>query len=198
MLNDLASSAPCEGAVQKRWRTLMGDVARVEWAKAIVDAAAAESMTNPVVLGPAMLADTTVIPAVDFDDAVVDARLTCGLLPALDRVTLRQRLDQGSTAAAAPVREAMFFGVWGRTSLTSLSRLGGYGMPVLLSSPQASLDPIGLAECDWRGIGVATTNSNGAIHWHLAPAQARKDGRTNMRFEQLLDLALVSDSRQGR
>lgn len=197
VLYDLASSAPCEGAAQQRWRTLVGDATRVAWAQAIVDAAAAESMTDPVVLGPATLADTTVIPAVDFNDAVVDARLRGGLLPALDRLTLRQRLDHGGTAAAAPVREAMFFGVWGRTSLTSMSRLGGYGMPVLLSSAQASLDPIGLAECDWRGIGVATTDTNGALQWHLAPAQARKDGRTNMRFEQLLDLALVNDSRRG-
>lgn len=194
VLNDLASGGPCERATQRRWRKLVGDATRVTWAQATVVAAAAESMTDPVMLGPATLADTTVALAVDFDDAVVDARLRCGLLPALDRVSLRQRLDHGGTAAAAPVREAMFFGVWGRTSLTSMSRLGGYGMPVLLSSAQARLDPIGLAECDWRGIGVATTDGNGALQWQLPPMPARKDGRTNLRFEQLFDLALANAS----
>lgn len=193
MLNDLASDSPCERA-QQRWRKLVGDVTRIAWVQATVAAAAAESMADPVMLGPATLADTMVVLAVDLDEAVVNARLRCGLLPALDRVTLRQRLDHGGTAAAAPVREAMFFGVWGRTSLTSMSRLGGYGMPVLLSSAHTGLDPIGLSECDWRGIGVATTDGNGALQWQLPPVRARKGGRTNMRFEQLLDLALVNAS----
>ena len=194
VLSDLASGAPCERAAQQRWRKLVGDATSVAWAQATVVAAVAETMIDPSMLGPATLADTTVVTAVDFDDAVIDARLRFGLLPALDRATLRERLDGGGTAAAAPVREAMFFGIWGRTSLTSMSRLGGYGMPVLLSPAHADLDLLALAECDWRGIGVATTDDAGALHWNLPPVPARKNGLTNMRFEQLLDLALLTAS----
>ena len=193
VLSDLASGAPCERTAQQRWRKLGGDATSVEWAQAAVAAAAAATMVAASLLGPATLADTTVVTAVDFDDAVIDARLRIGLPPALDRATLRERLDGGGTAAAAPVRDAMFFGIWGRTSLTSMSRLGGYGMPVLLSPAHADMDPLALAECDWRGIGIATTDGTGALQWKLPPVPARRRGVTNMRFEQLLDLALLTD-----
>lgn len=192
VLSDLASGAPCERAAQQRWQTLVGDATRVAWAQAAVAGLAAETMIDASILGPATIADTTVVTAVDFDDAVIDARLRTGLLPALDRATLRERLDGGGTAAAAPVRDAMFFGIWGRTSLTSMSRLGGYGMPVLLSPAHADMDPLALAECDWRGIGVAAADGAGAFQWKLRPVPARRNGLTNMRFEQLLDLALLT------
>jgi hypothetical protein len=192
VLSDLASGAPCERAAQQRWQQLVGDATSVAWAEAAVAGLVAETMIDASILGPATIADTTVVTAVDFDDAVIDARLRTGLLPALDRATLRERLDGGGTAAVAPVRDAMFFGIWRRTSLTSMSRLGGYGMPVLLSPAHADMDPLALAECDWRGIGVATADGAGAFQWKLPPAPPRRNGLTNMRFEQLLDLALLS------
>lgn len=52
------------------------------------------------------------------------------------------------------------------------------------------VDPLELAECDWRGVGLATTGPCGEIEWLVASTFRHPGESTTMRYEQLLDLAL--------
>lgn len=139
------------------------------------------------------MADATVTAAAVFNDEIVRARTLAGLGPALNRQTLRDRLDMGGLPAASPLTAAVFVGWWGSTSLTSMSRLGGYGQTILLTD-STHLDPLALAECDWRGIGVASMTSDRlvegerAVEWLVRPATPSASDTTNLRFEQLLEL----------
>lgn len=151
---------------------------------------------SPRDLGPAMFADTIVVPIVVFDEAVVERRAAEGLAPALDRLTLHARLDHAGWEARSPIVSVMFAGLWGRTDLTSLTRLGGYGQVVMLISPTQVISPIDLAECDWRGVGIFTPSTQRAMDgatascgWLLEPERPAPHRVTNMRYEQLVDLA---------
>lgn len=141
-------------------------------------------------LRPTTVAGTVVAPIVELNEIVVKARARAGHAPALDRLSLRERLEAGGVGAASPVLDVAFVGVWGRANLTSMARLGGYGRAVLMIAPGDIVDPLELAECDWRGIGVATTGTCGEIEWLVAPTFRYPGESTTMRYEQLLDLAL--------
>jgi len=156
--------------------------------------------TGPRDLGPALLADTTVVPIAVFDREVLELREAEGLEPALDRLTLHTRLELDGWEARSPVESVMFLGLLGRTGLTSLARLGGYGQVTLLSSQTQGISTVDLAECDWRGIGVFVPSAQRATDgvtarggWLLQPERAERQRLTNLRYEQLVDLACRRD-----
>jgi len=187
-----ASGAVRERLVSRSWPQLAGSACSAWWLREIIDAVREDSYPAQLCLGPVAMVDAVVVPLVAFDDEVVGARMRVGLEPALDRLSLRERLDGQGNGAVTPVVDATFLGVWARTSLSALARLGGYGEVALLVPDGASPTMIELAECDWRGIGVATVGSGGEVDWLVSAARPVHRNRwTNMRAEQLLDLAFA-------
>jgi hypothetical protein len=186
-----SSGAPCERLTLRKWRTLAG-AEPVRWVRDAVEAVRTHSHPGATAIGPAVIADATVATVVTFDHEVLARRERDGVSPALDRLTLRGRLAGHGPDAQSPVRRAQFISVWGRASLTSLSRLGGYGQPLLLVTPWMQLDDLDLAECDWRGIGVVQVGPHAHLDWLVSPTVPEPAIWTNMRFEQLVDLAGAS------
>lgn len=189
-----------ERLVQREWSVFTGErdsgadgSLDASWCRNALIELMAREYVGAMALGPVVVGDATVVALVVIDDDRVEARARAGVAPALDRITLRERLEQGGRMAVSPVREVAFVGVWGRTDLTGLTRLGGYGETMLIAPPATVLDPVELAECDWRGVGVlqaAVPADIGGTHWHVMPGVRPRPWATNMRYEQLLELAM--------
>lgn len=189
-----------ERLVQREWSTFTGErdsgadrSREASWCRNALVELVAREYVGAMALGPVVVGDATVVVLVALDDDLVEARARAGAEPALDRITLRERLEQGGHMAVSPVREVAFVGVWGRTNLTGLTRLRGYGETLLIAPPETLLDPVELAECDWRGIGVlqaAVPTDPDGTHWHVMPGVRQRPWATNMRYEQLLELAM--------
>lgn len=187
-----SDSSPREVLPRREWRHVGGGTAQGIWLRDAVQTLVLKQGGGWRALTPATIAGANVVPMVELDERVVNARARSGHAPALDRLSLRERLEAGGLWAAPPVLDVAFVGVWGRASLTAMARLGGYGRAVLMVTPGDIAEPLELAECDWRGVGVATTGTFGEIEW-LVPSTFRYPGEsTTMRYEQLLDLALES------
>lgn len=185
-----SDSSPREALPRREWSHAGGGVSQGAWLRDAIQMLVLNQGAGWRALRPATVAGAVVVPMVELDEMVVNARARAGQAPALDRLSLRERLEAGGVAAASPVFDVAFVGVWGRANLTSMARLGGYGRAILMVSPGTIVDPLELAECDWRGVGVATTGTCGEIEW-LVPSTFRHPGQaTTMRYEQLLDLAL--------
>lgn len=174
------------------------------WCRDALIELTAREYVGAMALGPVVVGDAMVVALTVVDDDLVEARSQVGVAPALDRITLRERLEEGGRMAVSPVREVAFVGVWGRTDLTGLTRLGGYGETLLIAPPATVLDPVELAECDWRGVGVLQTAVPTAsqdssqvcsedlrsTRWSVMPGVRPRPWATSMRYEQLLELAL--------
>jgi hypothetical protein len=212
VVRETTSGALIERARTRSWAQMAGGSEQASWLLASVNGllddlgdrsgrggsctVQSDGVAGPYVLGPAMFADTTVVPIVAFDEEVLEHRAAEGLAPALNRLTLHARLEVAGWEARSAIESVMFVGLWGRTDLTSLTRLGGYGPVVMLISQAQVISPIDLAECDWRGVGAfaprAHCTSGGAAvdgGWLLEPERTAAHRVTNMRYEQLVDLA---------
>lgn len=185
-----SDSSHREALPRREWSHAGGGVSQGTWLRDAVQALVLNQGAGWRALGPATVAGAVVVPMVELDEMVVHARALAGQAPALDRLSLRERLEAGGIGAASPVLDVAFVGVWGRANLASMARLGGYGRAVLMVAPGDIVDPVELAECDWRGVGVATTTTCGEIEWLVASTFKHPGGSTTMRYEQLLDLAL--------
>lgn len=172
-------------------------------------------------LGVTQLTGGLVLPLVQWNDDCLTWRERAGVLPAVDRLTLRARLDGGGAPASSPVGRAVFVSLQSPQALNALSRLAGYGTTVALhldpsglgmqSPSRQSNGPVDLftaAECEWRGISLVHVWDGGldvivdaaATHYQsrdpdastrqVEPALPASTGRTNLRHEQLLDLAM--------
>ena len=185
-----SGSPPREVLPRREWNHAGGGIAQGAWLRGAVQTLLSSRGAGWRSLGPASIAGAVVVPIVELDEKVVTARAQAGQAPALDRLSLRGRIEAGGVGAKSPVLDAAFVGVWGRAGLTPMARLGGYGRAVLMVARGEGVDPLELAECDWRGIGVASIGINGEIEW-LVPSTFQGTGKlTTMRYEQLLDLAL--------
>lgn len=220
-----------ERLIQCEWSAFTGErddgvdgLLGVGWCRDALIELMAREYIGAVALGPVVVGDAMVVTLVVVDDDLVEARAQAGVAPALDRITLRERLEQGGRMAVSPVREVAFVGVWGRTDLTGLTRLGGYGETLLIVPPATVPDPVELAECDWRGVGVLQTtepmtepmtghtrSQDGArpareesqvcsedlvpARWLVMPGVRPRPWATSMRYEQLLELAMRAPTR---
>ncbi len=145
-------------------------------------------------LGPVFMADGLVVPLVTWNAGVLAQRIRSDdHHPAIDRLTLRHRLDASDHAALSPVSEVVFIGFWAPSALDVLGRLRGYGRTILLLWSGQDLDDLAAAECDWRGISVASVNRKQELRWlvetETEPSLCAFDRFTNLRCEQLLDVA---------
>jgi hypothetical protein len=181
--------APREHLHTRDWHQLADEDATAEWVQAAVFAAGADVVADGTCLGPVKIAGGVVVPFATFDEEVLETRVKLGLEPAVDRLTLRRRLEDGGLPARAPIRDLALVGLLGHTSYTTMARVSGYGTPVLLAYRRHQPDALTVAECDWRDLGLALVDELHATRWLIRPTRGPSSSVTDLRQEQLLEVA---------
>lgn len=154
-------------------------------------------------LPPAVISDGLVCAVVEWDNDILDARVSRQQWPVLHRNVLYDRVEHGrDSLEPSPLRVLGYICI-GRlkTSRSTLARLSGMSRAIAAVPEPPSPDGWDVMECDYYGHTVATVDTDEVVTvvvdgMHEGKGEHRDVGRHyfRLREEQLFDVALRTGS----